>query len=185
MSISEDTPTRLPGSQLFSPRVCEAEGVIRRVASEDWERLRAVRLHALASDPEAFLETVENARAFTDDHWRERARPTERNATFVYERAGAFMGMVTALAGDDAEAVSLVGVWVAPDLRGTAVARELVECVVEWSRGVGRRRVVLSVEAGNERAASFFERCGFVELEAPPPLPYKPRPGNRFYAYTL
>jgi hypothetical protein len=38
---------------------------------------------------------------------------------------------------------------------------------------------------GNSRAAGLYEKCGFVELDAPPPLPYEARPGNRFYAHTL
>jgi GNAT superfamily N-acetyltransferase len=116
--------------------------VIRRVEPGDWERPRDVRLRALASDPDAFLETLENARTFPDEQRRERARPSERRVTFVYERAGAFEGLVTASVGDDAETVYLGATWAAPDLRGSGVARQLVECVVEWSRGFGRSRVV-------------------------------------------
>ena len=88
--------------------VCEARGVIRRVEPDDWERLRDVRLRALASDPDAFLETVENARTFPDVRWRERARSTERTVTFVHERDGAFDGMVSAFVGDDAATAYLV-----------------------------------------------------------------------------
>jgi ribosomal protein S18 acetylase RimI-like enzyme len=75
--------------------------------------------------------------------------------------------------------------WVAPELRGTGVARELVERVVEWSRAHGRARVVLSVEAGNAAAARLYEKCGFLELDEMPKLPYEPRHGNRFYVYAL
>lgn len=103
----------------------------------------------------------------------------------MHERAGAFDGMVTAFVGEIAETVYLVGMWVAPDLRGSGVARELVERVVEWSLDHGRSRVVLSVANGNVRAARLYENCGFVELDAPPPLPYEPGPGEHFYAYTL
>ena len=86
---------------------------------------------------------------------------------------------------DDATTAYLVGMWVAPDLRGSGVARELVEHVIEWSRVHGRTRVVLSVEGGNAAAARLYEKCGFVELDEPPPLPYEPRPGTRSYAYSL
>jgi hypothetical protein len=41
------------------------------------------------------------------------------------------------------------------------------------------------VEGGNARAARFYEKCGFVEPAEPPPLPYEPRPGARFYELTL
>ena len=165
--------------------VREADAVIRRVRPDDWERLRDVRLRALTSDREAFIETVENARMFTEARWRERATPTERNVTFVHERNGTFDAMVSAFVGDDADTAYLVGMWVAPELRGTGVARELVGCVIDWSRGHGRARVVLSVKGGNTPAARLYEKCGFVELGEPPPLPYEPPRGERFYSYSL
>jgi ribosomal protein S18 acetylase RimI-like enzyme len=110
---------------------------------------------------------------------------TERNVTFVYEEADVFDAMVGAFVRDDGATAYLVGMWVAPDLRGSGVASQLVERVVAWARGGGCSRVVLSVESNNARAARFYEKCGFTELVEAPPLPYEPRPGNRFYAYTL
>jgi hypothetical protein len=46
-------------------------------------------------------------------------------------------------------------------------------------------RVVLSVEGGNARAARLYEKCGFVEPDTPPALPYEARPGTSFYEYAL
>jgi GNAT superfamily N-acetyltransferase len=165
--------------------LCEADGLIRQLEPNDWRRLREARLRGLASDPGAFLVTLDEARKFPDERWRERAVQTETNVTFVYERADVFDAMVGAFVGDNAVSVYLVGMWVAPDLRGSGVARQLVERVVAWARSCGCSRVVLSVEGNNGRAARFYEKCGFTELVKPPPLPYEPRPGNRFYAYTL
>ena len=165
--------------------LCEADGLIRQLEPDDWMRLRDARLRALASDPGAFLVTFDEARKFPDERWRERAVQTESNVTFVYERADAFDAMVGAFFRDDAVSAYLVGMWVAPDLRRSGVARQLVERVVAWARGRGCSQVVLSVEGNNGRAARFYEKCGFTELVERPPLPYEPRPGNRFYAYTL
>jgi ribosomal protein S18 acetylase RimI-like enzyme len=159
--------------------------VIRRVESGDWKRLREVRLRALATDPQAFLDTVEQARRFPDSRWRERATPSETQVTFVEERGGSFEAMVSSFVADDPECAYLVGMWVAPELRGSGVARELVERVLEWARGHGRRQVLLTVEPGNDRAARLYEKCGFTELTEPPALPYEPNPDNRFYAYAL
>jgi len=159
--------------------------LIRRLESNDWERLRDARLRALASDPDAFLVTVEEARKYPRERWREHAESSDRNTTFVYERAGMFDAMVGAFVGEDAATVHLVGMWVAPDLRGSGIANRLVEQVVAWSRDHGRSRIVLSIEGNNDRAARLYETCGFTELVEPPPLPYEPRPGNRFYEHTL
>lgn len=159
--------------------------MIRRVGTDDWQRLRDVRLRALATDPDAFLETVEDARTFPDERWRQRAQPSEHRVTFVDERDGVFDAMVSAFLDDDAHTVHLVGMWVAPDLRGRGVARELVEQIIQWSRRHGRVRVVLSVEGGNPRAARLYEKCGFIERDTPPPLPYETRPGTRFYEHSV
>lgn len=159
--------------------------MIRQVRSDDWQCLRDARLRALTSDPEAFLTTLAEAQTFPDERWRERAEQSSSNVTFVYERENVFEGLVGAFIGDDGASVHLVGMWVAPDLRGGGVAGQLVERVVEWSRSLGCSRVVLSVEGENARAARFYEKCGFAELAERPDLPYEPRPGTRFYAFTL
>ncbi|HEX5449428.1 MAG TPA: GNAT family N-acetyltransferase [Gaiellaceae bacterium] len=160
--------------------------MIRRVESNDWESLRDVRLRSLASDPDAFLQTLEQAQTFPDEHWQERARPSDDQVTFVHENDGTFGGMVSAFVTDDEPEISyLVGMWVAPELRGSGVAPELVARVVAWSRERGLARVILSVEGSNLRAAGLYEKCGFAELAEQPPLPYEPNSGNRFYAFSL
>ena len=93
--------------------------------------------------------------------------------------------MVTGFVAGDPSSVYLVGMWVAPELRGTEAARDLVGRVVEWARARGSERVLLSVERDNGRAARLYEKCGFVELDEMPPFPYEPNPGNRFYEFRL
>jgi RimJ/RimL family protein N-acetyltransferase len=159
--------------------------VIRQIDADDWALLRDVRLRALAADPKAFLETHENATRFPDERWRERAAQTERQGSFVYERDGRFDALVSCFVADDPATVFLVAMWVAPELRGSGAAIELVRQVVGWAREHGAERVVLSVEGWNTRAARLYERCGFVETSEPPPFPYEPPPGNRFYVYEL
>jgi hypothetical protein len=100
--------------------LCEADGLIRQLEPDDWMRLRDARLRALASDPGAFLVTLDEARKFPDERWRERAVQTESNVTFVYERADAFDAMVGAFFGDDAVLVYLVGMWSLPICAGAA-----------------------------------------------------------------
>jgi GNAT superfamily N-acetyltransferase len=159
--------------------------VIRQVQTGDWQKLRDVRLRALAGDPYAFLETHANASTFPDERWQERATPGDKGSSFVFEGGGRFEAMVSCFVADDPATVFLVGMWVAPELRGTEVAAGLVERVVEWARNHAAKRVCLSVENDNLRAARLYEKCGFVETDDPPPLPYEPNEGNRFYVFEL
>jgi GNAT superfamily N-acetyltransferase len=159
--------------------------VIRQVQREDWRRLRDVRLRALASDPDKFLETHESAAARPDELWHARATADATHAAFVVEQDGRFDGMVSCFVADDPAVVFLVAMWVAPPLRGTGAARALVDHVVDWARGRDAQRVCLSVEGGNDRAARLYESRGFVETADPPPFPYEPPAGERFYVYDL
>jgi len=156
--------------------------VIRQIQTEDWPRLRDVRLRALATDPAAFMETHANASAFPEERWKERATPSDTQASFVRDDGD---GMVSCFIADDPSVVFLVGMWVAPESRGTGVAEQLVSRVVEWARERGATQVCLSVEADNARAARLYEKCGFLETDAPPPLPYEPNEGSRFYVFEL
>jgi RimJ/RimL family protein N-acetyltransferase len=159
--------------------------MIRQIQTDDWERLRDVRLRALEQAPEAYLETLANASNFPDDLWMERATPDDEGCSFAVERDGRFEGLVGCFVADDPATVFLVAMWLAPELRGTGVASELVERVVDWARKHRAQRVCLSVEPDNERAARLYEKCGFAETKSPPPFPYEPNPGNRFYVFEL
>jgi len=159
--------------------------LIKRIGRQDWRALRDVRLRALATDPAAFIETHEQASTFPAERWQERATPTERQASFAYEHGGRFDGLVSCFARDDSATVFLVAMWVAPELRGSCAARELVESVLQWARAGGALRVALSVEGDDPRAARLYEKCGFVETSNPPPFPYEASSGSRFYVYDL
>jgi GNAT superfamily N-acetyltransferase len=159
--------------------------VITQIGEQDWRRLRDVRLRALAADPAAFIETYENATSDPEDRWRERATPSERQASFGYDREGRFDGLVSCFVADDPATVFLVAMWVAPELRGTHAARELVESVLQWNREHEADRVCLSVEGDNPRAARLYEKCGVAETSDPPPFPYEANPSSRFYVYEL
>ena len=154
----------------------------RQTTTDDWELLREVRMRALADSPEAFLDTVERASSFPESLWRARATPSRTQACFLRDDGA---GMVSCFVADDPKTVFLVAMWVAGEQRGTGVARDLVERVVDWAREHGAVRVSLSVEPGNERAARLYEHCGFAETDDPPPFPYELRPDNRFYTFEL
>ena len=156
--------------------------MIKQASAEDWELLREVRLRALADSPQAFLETLEQAKTLPESHWRERATSSDTQACFLREERA---GMVGCFVADDPETVFLVAMWVAPELRGTETARDLVRHVVDWAREHRAARVCLSVEPGNDRAARLYEKCGFVETADPPPFPYEPHADNRFYVFEL
>lgn len=153
---------------------------VRRVRSQEWRRVRDLRIEAL-SDPDAgiaFLSTLEEERTRDDAFWQLRAADgaaSDHAAQFVAV-AGAderWAGTVTVLlrpAGTvdhtgrvvENPRADVVGVYVAPALRGAGTIDALLDAAAEWAGERGFPRLDLDVHAGNVRAQAAYRRCGFV-----------------------
>lgn len=136
--------------------------VIMQLGHSDGRRLRAVRLWALADAPDAFASTHERESRLDDDAWTARLADPRR-PTWVAVLDGSDDGLVTAVQDpDDACAVRVVSMWVAPSARGRGVGGALLRRVVEHGRAVDARRVTLWVADRNEAALRLYRRHGFV-----------------------
>ncbi|GAA1765927.1 GNAT family N-acetyltransferase [Luedemannella helvata] len=154
---------------------------IRRIRSDEWPQLRELRLAALKDTPTAFIEAYDQSVRQPDDFWIGRAARGATDAalaTFVAVVDGRFVGMTVAmLEADDDRVANLVGVYVSPPWRGRerGVTSALFDTAIGWVRAQGgTRRVQLYVTEGNERAAAFYRRYGFVPTGAT--VPYPPDP---------
>jgi ribosomal protein S18 acetylase RimI-like enzyme len=133
---------------------------IRLLAAADWAALRAARLAALAEAPYAFASTLPREQAFTEETWRSRAGS---GRTFGAWRGDDIVGLATALPPESQRPEwHLVGMWVAPDVRGQGVADGLVTAVCEAARQSGGDTVTLWVTEVNGRARKFYRRLGFA-----------------------
>jgi GNAT superfamily N-acetyltransferase len=129
--------------------------LVRRGTSEDWRELRELRLRALADSPDAFLATLEEAEARSEEDWREWG---SGGVIFVDD---AFTGVAGGFVTEEGDAM-LWGMWVAPERRGSGLADALARAVIDWARGQGVPRVVLWVVIGNTPAERFYRRLGFT-----------------------
>ncbi|MFI8088201.1 GNAT family N-acetyltransferase [Streptomyces sp. NPDC086080] len=166
--------------------------VIRPVREEEWAAVKELRLAALR-DPVAhlaYVETYEEAAARPDSFWRERAAGSteggSRTRQFVAEAGdGSWVGTVTVLieeagttdwAGLPVERRQghVVGVYVAPEHRGSGLTKVLFDAALEWAWGCGTDRARLIVHPENARALHFYRKAGFVESGVTVPLAGKP-----------
>lgn len=157
-----------------------AEVVVRRVTAADGAVLRDIRLRALQDAPSAFGSTYAGEVTRTDAEWDERAASgasgTDRFTALAFEGAKC-VGIAGGFSNDDGHHadVDLVSMWVAPTHRGTGVADQLVDAVLDWVRNEAQGDVVgLWVTRGNDRAQRLYERLGFVETGDVQPLPSDP-----------
>jgi GNAT superfamily N-acetyltransferase len=134
----------------------------RRVRLADWQRLRDLRLRALADTPQAFAETLKEAQQLSDDEWKKRVAPSKESASFVEEADDrSLIGMAFGVCDASEEVVYLGGMFVDPARRGTGVGRRLVEAVESWARERGAQRIELEVNPEITPALRLYESCGY------------------------
>jgi len=142
---------------------------VRQLLPDDWRTLRDIRLAALLDAPYAFASSYELTLKRSEQEWR--TWPA-RGVVFGAFVSGEPVGMVGATpVVSDPETVHLIAMWVAPGVRGTGVADNLIDSVVEWAEGRGSRSVSLEVATGNDRAAAVYLRNGFTYSNEPPSIP--------------
>jgi len=142
--------------------------------SEDWERVRDVRVHALADAPFAFGSRLEEEQDRPEAFWRSRLE-SQATATFLAIRVHETVGLVrTFVEPEDVTRAELVSMWVAPHARGQGIGRQLVAVVVQWARDHDATSVQLWVTETNTDARRLYESCGFVLSGGRQPLPSDP-----------
>ena len=133
---------------------------VRRAVAGDEDRLRAIRLEALADSPHAFASSYEREVTRTADDWR---RWIDAGATFFgVAPDGEPVGLVAVVPErDDPSVLRLVSMWLHPAQRGTGAADELMAAALEWAEAQDCRTVRLCVIEGNVAARRVYERHGF------------------------
>jgi len=156
-----------------APRDVNGVG-IALATSEDWERVRDVRVRALADAPFAYGSRLEEEHDQPESFWRARLE-RHAEATFLAIDRHGTVGLVrTFVAPEDVTTAELVSMWVAPHARGQAVGRQLVAAVVEWARDRDAATVQLWVTETNAAARRLYELCGFVLSGGRQSLPSDP-----------
>ena len=145
---------------------------------DEHERLRRLRLGALAEAPDAFDSPLAGERALPAEVWVRRAAAGaagETVATFIADDEGDYIGLVTGLWEVEGPGrVMVVSMWVAPRARGRGLGRQLLDAVVGWARERGARQVDLWVTDGNDPARTLYEQAGFVPTGESAPLDTNP-----------
>jgi RimJ/RimL family protein N-acetyltransferase len=134
---------------------------IAAAAPDDWVRVRAVRLAALADSPDAFGSSLAREAPQPEEWWRARLAAADR-VTLLAVIGEADVGMVAGgphhdLGGD----AGLYGMWVSSGHRGAGVATALIRRVIVWAGQAGHRRLLLDVADRNEAAIACYLRNGF------------------------
>jgi GNAT superfamily N-acetyltransferase len=154
--------------------------VVRRIAPDEWQAFREIRLAALADAPDAYLTTLAEAQAQPAQLWQDRIAA---NPHFLAAVDGVAVGMTVVIATDNGR--EIVAVWVAPDARGRGVIEALIDAAVSWARDQGDAHLGLWVVEGNERAERAYARYGFTRTGRTQPVPGRPDEIEAEMTYAL
>lgn len=148
--------------------------VIRPVQPAEWQKSKQFRLRAL-QDPVstvAFARSYAEESVFGDEVWQERASGHQRQQFAAVSASGSAAG-ATQVDADAEWAGSLVviaerpdylsinGVYLLPEARGTGLAEKLFAAAIAWTWDRADR-VYLWVHQDNGRAEAFYQRFGFT-----------------------
>lgn len=133
---------------------------VRRLAEDDWRQLQGIRLRSLTED-HPVLGSVEREQGFRESHWRMRIRGS---AWFVATHRRRTVGIASVIAepGTPVDERHVVGLWVAPEARGTTAWAALLDAAAadrvvprrrRRARGRAARRRVRADRHPNARAA--------------------------------
>ena len=156
---------------------------IRAAEPQEWVVAKDLRLRALADSPSAFGSTLAREALIDDAEWQRRVL----SGTWFLAWSGTdAVGMAATITeGCLPDERHLVGMWVAPELRGSAVATRLVDAVCRAAGSVGAVAVVLWVADDNTRAQRFYRRIGFVGTGERQQLPSNPAVGEELMRRPL
>lgn len=134
-----------------------------RASGETWRDYRATRLACLIDSPQFFGTTYAAAARLTDEDWRERVSAPHL-AFWLALQGERPVGTAGLWVDDDLGGGVLIGMWVAPPERGGGAAERLVAEVGAEAERRGCARLVLHVDARNQRAIGFYARQGFHQV---------------------
>jgi ribosomal protein S18 acetylase RimI-like enzyme len=135
---------------------------LQALTEDDWRLWRALRLQALAEDPDAFGSRLADWQGVGDreDRWRGRLSIPGGHDVIAWcgeQPCGMASGVPAAHDGW----IALISLWVAPAARGRGVGDALVADIVGYASDVGADGVHLDVAEYNQAARRLYERHGF------------------------
>ena len=135
--------------------------VVELISPNEWQRLRAIRLQALADSEHAFGGTFEAESAEDESAWRAKFEKLDFLIASVDGIDGAMLS-IEVLDGDFGATCWVGGCWSDPQFRGKGLMRAMFNYIdqqdKDWKiQGLG-------VWTDNYNAIAAYEKLGFVKM---------------------
>jgi len=135
--------------------------VVELISPNEWQRLRSIRLQALAESGHAFGGTLEVERAEDENAWRAKFEKNDFLIASV-DAVDAAMMYIEVLKGDFGATCWIGGCWSDPHFRGKGLMRAMFTFIDEQAKDWKIQG--LGVWTNNYTAIAAYEKLGFVKM---------------------
>ena len=153
-----------------SPKQEVGDVTITRLDPGAWQDYKALRLEALATDPQAFEASYDQLHAKPDTYWTERLQDVaERRGSWLLfaKREQRLVGMVGALIAEEGHVANITAVFVAEEARGSGIGTGLMSALLlELRQDQSIQRLRLYVNTSQSAAVHLYDRLGFLIVDA-------------------
>jgi GNAT superfamily N-acetyltransferase len=154
---------------------------VELVGTDQWQRLRSIRLRSLKDSPDAFGGTYEVEANMTQSEWE--AKFTSLDFLIVStDQIDIALMSVEVLVGDHGATCWIGGCWSDPKYRGQGALRALFHFLDEQADIKGWTRQGLGVWTDNNGAIEAYKAIGFGEAGEKQPSQRQP---GRYYIHMV
>ena len=132
-----------------------------RVTKDEWEKLKDLRLRALADSPRAFGSTLEGTKDKPEETW---LKQIENTYTYAIEAEGQFVALAVFRKDDDG-VWTINGVWTDPKFRRRGLSKKLFSEILKQAEELSVKTIELSVNATQSDAIELYKQSGFEIVE--------------------
>jgi len=137
------------------------EVTLAELLTDQWERLRRLRIASLSESPDAFGDNLETEEMFSEEEWRKKFEKLVHLVALIDGIDIAVLS-VENLEGDFGATCWIGGCWVNPEYRGRGVMKALISYLDEHAEERGWKVQGLGVFSDNDEAIAAYEKLGFI-----------------------
>ena len=151
---------------------------VTELSSDDWARLRYLRLAALADSPAILAGKLDEEQNFTEEQWRDSFKKLSYVVATIDGKDVAMINIEN-LEGDFGATCWLGGLWSNPKYRGSGAVRAIFNYMDSVASKRGWMVQGLGVMESNTSAISVFEKYGFTKRGER--VESRGKPGNYYF----
>ncbi len=139
--------------------------ILTSLPENRWQEHKELRLHGLQDSPCAFTDTLDEARKFSEDEWKERLQ----KSLFAFaEIDNRLVGQVAAFRYSKEKCkhiYCIVGVYVMPEFRGRGIGKKLLTNIINQIKtNTEISKIELSATTSQTAAIKLYRSLGFTEI---------------------